>query len=61
MTTLSPEAQQALTTILNLRQLTRETGTKTRRTQNEVLQKLNSEDLQAVANELARLGERKTA
>lgn len=60
--TISPAAQTALATILNLRQLTRDTGTKTRRTQNEVLQKLNSEDLQAVANELARLGpERKTA
>jgi hypothetical protein len=59
--TLSPEAQAALMTIINLRQLARDTGTKTRRTQNEVLQKLNSEDLQAVANELARAEPRKTA
>jgi hypothetical protein len=52
--TLSPSAQQALTTILNLRKLTRETGTITTRAQNDVLRALNSVDLADVANALAK-------
>lgn len=50
---LTPAQQQAYTTILNLRKLTAETGTITRRSQNDILQALNSEDLGAVANALA--------
>lgn len=53
-TTLSSSAQQALTTILNLRRLTKETGTITTRAQNEVLRALNSQDIAAVANVLAK-------
>ena len=53
-TTLSPTAQQALTTILNLRRLTKEMGTITTRAQNDVLRALNSEDISAVANALAK-------
>jgi len=52
--TLSPSAQQALTSILNLRKLTRETGTITTRAQNDVLRALNSVDIAAVANALAK-------
>jgi hypothetical protein len=51
--TLSANAATALQTILNLRKLTRETGTKTTRSQNDVLQSLNSVDIAAVANALA--------
>jgi hypothetical protein len=51
--TMSPAAQHALTTIRNLRKLTAQTGTRTTRSQNEVLQSLNSADLAAVANALA--------
>jgi cytochrome c553 len=50
---LTPEAQEALTTILNLRTLTKETGTKTTRAQNDVLRALSSKDIAAVANTLA--------
>jgi hypothetical protein len=50
---MSPTAQNALTTILNLRRLTRETQTITTRAQNDVLQALNSRDIAAVANALA--------
>ena len=52
--TLSPAAQEALTTILNLRWLTKNTGTRTTRAQNDVLQSLSSTDLAAVANALAK-------
>ena len=51
--TLSPAAQRALTTIRNLRRLTKETGTITTRAQNDVLRALSSSDIAAVANELA--------
>jgi len=51
---LTPEQDQALTTILNLRKLTRETGTITTRAQNDVLRALTSVDLAAVANALAK-------
>lgn len=51
--TLSPEAQRALTTIRNLRGLTRESGTITTRAQNDVLRALSSQDIAAVANALA--------
>jgi hypothetical protein len=50
---LTGAQQQALTTILNLRKLTRETGTFTTKAQNDVLRALNSEDIAAVANALA--------
>jgi len=51
--TLSPAAQKALTTIRNLRRLTRETGTQTTRAQNDILRALSSDDIAAVANVLA--------
>jgi hypothetical protein len=50
---LSPTQEQALNTILNLRKLTRETGTISTRAQNSVLRTLNDLDLAAVANALA--------
>jgi hypothetical protein len=50
---LSEAQQKAFTTIINLRRLTRETGTFTTKAQNEVLRALNSEDIAAVANALA--------
>jgi hypothetical protein len=50
---MSPTALQALTTILNLRRLTRETGTVSTKAQNDVLRALGSADLAAVANALA--------
>ena len=52
-TELSPAAQKALTTIRNLRRLTKESGTITSRAQNDVLRALNSQDIAAVANALA--------
>jgi len=51
--TLSPAAQRALTTIRNLRTLSKETGTITTKAQNDVLRALNSSDIAAVANALA--------
>jgi uncharacterized protein (UPF0371 family) len=51
--TLSPAAQKALSTIRNLRTLTKQTGTITTRAQNDVLRSLNSSDIAAVANALA--------
>ena len=51
--TLSPTAEKALTTIRNLRRLTKESGTITTRAQNDVLRALNSADIAAVANVLA--------
>ena len=48
-TTLSPAAQTALTTILNLRKLTKATGTITTRAQNDILRALTSMDIGAVA------------
>ena len=51
--TLSKTAQDALTTILNLRRLTQESGTATTRAQNDILRALNSADIAAVANALA--------
>jgi hypothetical protein len=51
--TLSPAAQTALTTIRNLRRLSKETGTITTRAQNDILRALNSRDIAAVANVLA--------
>ena len=53
LTRLTPQQQRALTTILNLRRLTAETGTRTTRAQNDVLRALNSVDIAAVANALA--------
>jgi hypothetical protein len=50
---LTAPQQKALTTILNLRRLTRETGTITTRAQNDVLRALSSVDIAAVANALA--------
>jgi hypothetical protein len=50
---LSPSQEQALITILNLRKLTRETGTITTRAQNDILRALSSKDIAAVANALA--------
>jgi hypothetical protein len=50
---LTPVQQKALTTILNLRKLTKESGTQTTRAQNDVLRALNSADISAVANALA--------
>jgi hypothetical protein len=50
---VSPAAEKALTTIRNLRRLTRESGTITTRAQNDVLRALNSSDIAAVANALA--------
>jgi hypothetical protein len=50
---MTPAAQRALDTILNLRRLTRETGTQTIKTQNQVLRALDSNDLVSVANALA--------
>jgi hypothetical protein len=52
-TELTAAQQTALNTILNLRRLTAETGTKTTRAQNDTLQSLNSTDLAAVANALS--------
>jgi hypothetical protein len=52
-TTLSHAAERALTTIRNLRRLTKETGTITTRAQNDVLRALNSQDIAAVANAFA--------
>jgi hypothetical protein len=51
--TLTPSQQKALTTILNLRRLTKESGTITTRAQNDVLRALSSVDIAAVANALA--------
>lgn len=53
-TELTPTQQKALSTILNLRKLTKETGTITTRAQNDILRALPSVDLAAVANELAK-------
>jgi hypothetical protein len=50
---LTTAQQTALTTILNLRRLTAETGTRTTRAQNDILRALASTDLAAVANALA--------
>jgi cytochrome c553 len=50
---LTPSQQKALTTILNLRKLSRESGTITTRAQNAVLRALNDADIAAVANALA--------
>jgi hypothetical protein len=50
---LTPTQQKALTTILNLRKLTKDTGTFTTRAQNDCLRALNSVDIAAVANALA--------
>ena len=52
-TELTAAQQTVLNTILNLRRLTAETGTKTTRAQNDILQSLNSTDLAAVANALS--------
>lgn len=46
-------ARQAYQTIVNLRKLTKETGTATTRAQNDILRGLNSIDLASVANALA--------
>jgi hypothetical protein len=52
-TELTETQKTALTTILNLRKLTRETRTITTKAQNDILRKLNSTDIAAVANALA--------
>lgn len=52
-TELTPTQQKAFDTIINLRTLTRDTGTITTRAQNDVLRALNSIDIAAVANRLA--------
>jgi hypothetical protein len=51
---MNEQQQRTLDTILNLRRLTRETGTITTRAQNDILRKLSSEDIAAVANALAK-------
>jgi len=48
----TPEAEEALTKILALRSLFNKTGMRTTRSQKEILQRLNAEDLAAVAREL---------
>jgi hypothetical protein len=53
-TVLTPQQTAAVQTILNLRRLTRETGTRTTRAQNDILQALSSVDVSAVANALAK-------
>jgi hypothetical protein len=53
-TDLTQQQQAALTTILNLRKLTTETGTITTRAQNDLLRALSSTDIAAVANALAK-------
>ncbi len=53
--TLTPSQDQAYQTILNLRKLTRETGTITTKAQNDILRALDSADLAAIANALAAL------
>ena len=50
---LTPTQPNALTSILDLRRLMRETGTITTKAQNDILRCLNSADLAAVANALA--------
>lgn len=52
-TELTAAQQTALSTILNLRRLTEQTGTRTTKAQNDCLRALNSIDLAAVANALA--------
>lgn len=52
-TELTPAQKQAHQTILNLRKLTRDTGTITTKAQNAVLRALNDADLAAIANALA--------
>ena len=51
-TDLTTTQQEALDTILNLRKLTKQTGTRTTRAQNDILRALNSLDIAAVANAL---------
>ena len=53
VTPLTPSQEQAYSTIINLRKLTEETGTRTTKAQNDILRALNSLDLAAVANALA--------
>jgi hypothetical protein len=53
-TVLTPQQTAAVQTILNLRRLTRETGTRTTRAQNDILQALSSVDVSSVANALAK-------
>ena len=50
---LTATQQTAVTTMLNLRKLTKTTGTFTTRAQNDILRALDSKDLSAVANALA--------
>ena len=50
---LTASQQRGLTTVLNLRKLTKESGTITTRAQNDVLRALSSTDIAAVANALA--------
>ena len=52
-TELTVKQRKAVETIRNLRKLTRETGTATTKTQNDILRALSSVDLAAVANALA--------
>jgi hypothetical protein len=56
-TSLSIDAQKALRQILALRKLTRDTGTRTTKTQNGVLQALSPAVLAEVAEVLAGLDE----
>jgi hypothetical protein len=51
--TLSPTASRALQQVLDLRKLSYENQTVTRRSQNAILQTLNSNDTIAVAESLA--------
>ena len=51
--TLTQTAQDALKRLLSLRQLTHETNTVTRRTQNAILQRLEIADLEEVSLALA--------
>jgi hypothetical protein len=56
-TSLSTRAQKALRQILALRKLTYDTGTRTTKTQNAVLQALSADVLAEVAEVLAGLDE----
>ena len=55
---MTAQAQEALNTILNLRKLTAESGTRTTRAQNDILRSLNSQNIAAVANALQSIASR---
>lgn len=51
---MTKKQQEAFESVVNLRRLTKETGTKTTRAQNAILQTLNDADLVVVANALSK-------